>query len=196
VDLVLIRHPTVAVDAGVCYGRSDVALIDDARDSVETLAARLVNLAVPSPVLMLTSPLTRCASVAHALATRSGCELRVDARLQEMDFGTWEQQRWDAIDRALLDEWAANLHHARAHGGESVAQFVARVRGGFDDVQSHADGSCIHAVAHAGVIRVLASLALDVPLEQCLSWSIDFAGVVWLRRSDVSKPWKLVRWNA
>lgn len=195
-DLVLIRHPAVAVDAGVCYGRSDVALRDAAHESVERLAAHLANLDVPAPGLMLTSPLTRCASIADALAARSGCELRIDARLQEMDFGTWEQQRWEAIDRALLDKWAADLHHARAHGGESVAQFVARVRGGFDDLQSRTDGACTYAVAHAGVIRVLASIALDVRLEQCLSWSIDFARVAWLRRRDASKPWTLVCWNA
>ena len=35
------------------------------------------------------------------------------------------RQRWDSIDRALLDAWADDLEHARAHGGESLAQFVA-----------------------------------------------------------------------
>ncbi|HEX3383031.1 MAG TPA: alpha-ribazole phosphatase, partial [Paraburkholderia sp.] len=29
-DIVLIRHPAVALDAGVCYGHSDVALAENA----------------------------------------------------------------------------------------------------------------------------------------------------------------------
>ncbi|MGF6756840.1 alpha-ribazole phosphatase [Paraburkholderia sp. GAS42] len=192
-DLVLIRHPTVAIDAGVCYGRSDVTLVDEPLVSVVALQRRVV---LPAPDIVWSSPLTRCASIAEPWAARSRCELHIDTRLQEMDFGTWEQRRWDAIDRTLLDDWAADLHHARAHGGESVAQFSARVQGWFDQWQAGGSHTCAHVVTHAGVIRVLASLSLGVSLEQALSWSIDFAGVVWLRRRDATQSWTLVRWNA
>ena len=195
-DLILIRHPAVAVDPGVCYGRSDVPLAADPRACVSTLTNRFAQLDAPVPALTLASPLSRCASVAQAWAAHHGCAWHTDTRLQEMDFGAWEQQRWDAIDRALLDEWAADLHHARAHGGESVAQFSVRVHEWFAGVQARHDGACVHVVTHAGVIRVLASLALAVPLENCLSWSIDFAGVTWLRSGASAAQWKLVRWNA
>ena len=30
-DLVLIRHPAVAIDAGVCYGHTDVPLVERCR---------------------------------------------------------------------------------------------------------------------------------------------------------------------
>ena len=52
------------------------------------------------------------------MANDFGCALSHDDRLKEMNFGDWETQRWDEIDRALLDEWAANFEHARAHGGD------------------------------------------------------------------------------
>jgi alpha-ribazole phosphatase len=162
-DLVLIRHPAVAVEAGVCYGHSDVALAADPEESATALAMRLATLQVPPPRVLLASPLLRCASVAAALAGSFGCAHSLDERLKEMDFGAWEQQRWDAIDRALLDEWAANFDHARAHGGESVAQFAARVQAWLDAFAQTRECSPAYVVTHAGVIRVIAALLLGVP---------------------------------
>ena len=194
-DIVLIRHPAVAVDAGVCYGHSDVPLADDPGVSAAALAMRLATLQVPPPRVLLSSPLTRCATVAAAMAGDFGCPLSVDERLKEMDFGAWEQQRWDVIDRTLLDGWAADFQHARAHGGESVAQFVSRVQTWLDAFAQTRKLSPAYVVTHAGVIRVIASLVLDVPVERALNWSLDMAGVVWLRRHDESQQWSLVRWN-
>jgi len=194
-DIVLIRHPAVAVDEGVCYGQSDVALADDPAVSASALAMRLAALQVPPPRVLLSSPLTRCATVAAAMAGAFGCAHSVDERLKEMNFGAWEQQRWDAIDRTLLDGWAADFHHAREHGGESVAQFVSRVAAWLDAFAQTRELSPAYVVTHAGVIRVLAALVLDVPVERAVQWSLGMSSVVWLRRDDERLQWSLVRWN-
>lgn len=195
-DLVLIRHPAVAVEQGVCYGDTDVALADDPAASTAALAMRLATLQVPAPRVLLSSPSMRCATVASTMAGDFGCALSVDERLKEMNFGAWEQQRWDAIDRRLLDEWAADFEHARAHGGESVAQFVARVQSWLDAFGLTRECSPAYVVTHAGVIRVIASLVLGVPVARSTQWSLDMSGVVWLRRDDERQAWSLVRWNA
>jgi alpha-ribazole phosphatase len=195
-DIVLIRHPAVALDAGVCYGHSDVALADAAGISASALALKLAKLQVPAPRVLMSSPLTRCSALAAEMANDFGCVLSHDDRLKEMNFGDWETQRWDQIDRALLDEWAANFEHARVHGGESVAQFVERVRAWLDAFAQTRELSPAYVVTHAGVMRVFASLVLDVPLERCLRWTLDMAGIVWLRRDDESQQWVLARWNA
>jgi alpha-ribazole phosphatase len=52
-----------------------------------------------------------------------------------------------------------------------------------------------YVVTHAGVIRVIASLLLGVPVERSTQWSLDMSGVVWLRRDDERQVWSLVRWN-
>ncbi|MFM0592874.1 MULTISPECIES: alpha-ribazole phosphatase [Paraburkholderia] len=195
-DIVLIRHPAVALEAGVCYGHSDVALAEDAEISSDALALKLATLQVPAPRVLMSSPLTRCSALATELASAFGCVISHDDRLKEMDFGDWETQRWDAIDRELLDAWAANFEHARAHGGESVAQFVTRVRAWLDAFAQTRELSPAYVVTHAGVMRVIASLVLDVQLEGCLRWSLDMTGIVWLRRDDETQQWSLVRWNA
>jgi alpha-ribazole phosphatase len=195
-DVVLIRHPAVNVDAGICYGNSDVPLTDGPETSAETLAVRLATLQVPAPRVVLTSPLTRCATVAGALASNFGCTASSDDSLKEMDFGTWELQRWDDIDRALIDAWAADFEGARVHGGESVAQFVTRVRAWFGVFEQTRELSPAYVVTHAGVMRVIAALTLGLTVDVCLQWALDLAAVVWLRRNDTTMKWAIVRWNA
>ncbi|WP_233862579.1 alpha-ribazole phosphatase [Paraburkholderia adhaesiva] len=194
-DLVLIRHPAVAVETGVCYGSSDVPLAGDAAHEATCLARRLAALDAPVPLRIESSPLTRCERVANALALAHGLAPCVDPRLAEMDFGAWEMQRWDAIERAQIDAWAADFEHARAHGGESVAQFDARVGAWFDDVPARGSGETTWVVTHAGVIRSIAARALELPLSRCVRWPLEMAALVWMRRDAPSGQWQLVRWN-
>ncbi|HDR8861949.1 TPA: alpha-ribazole phosphatase [Burkholderia territorii] len=192
-DLVLIRHPAVAVEPGICYGRSDVPLVASAEAGARAVRARLAALGAPLPEQVWTSPLTRCASVAERLAQAFGVPLRRDAGWQEMDFGTWELRRWGDIDRAALDAWAADLMHACAHGGESVARFAARVAR-VADALTRTDAPQ-WALTHAGVIRAFASHALRVPLDTLLSRPVPTGGVVWLRTQDAARTWEVVQWD-
>lgn len=197
-DLILIRHPAPAIDAGVCYGQTDVPLAGDAAESACSIAARLAALAAPVPAQFATSPLQRCADVAHRLARHFDRTCGIEPRLQEIDFGQWEGQRWDAIDRAALDAWAADLRDARMHGGESVAQFEARVAAWLARWRepAPADASSVLAVTHAGVMRMIAALLLDQAIETTLKWPLDMAALVWLRRNEDGSGWRLLHWNA
>ena len=189
-DLVLIRHPAVAIDAGICYGRTDVPLLADAADSARLLNERLRALKVPVvDGVWYTSPLSRCRLLAEAFGP-----IHADARLQELDFGTWEGRRWDGLDRAMLDAWALDLEHAREHGGESVAQFAERVAGWADSVCTANTHGPVHVVTHAGVMRVLTAQLLGVARANAIQWPLDFGAIVWLRRAR--GEWLLVRWNA
>jgi alpha-ribazole phosphatase len=193
-DIVLIRHPAVAVEPGVCYGSSDVPLAAPVDASVQAVRTHVAELDAPLPALLWTSPLTRCASIAERLAQAFGVPLQRNADWQEMDFGTWEMRRWDDIGRAALDAWAADLMNARAHGGESVACFAARVARMVDAVAQV--GAPQWALTHAGTIRAFASCALQVPLDTLLSRPVPPGGAVWLRsRGGVVRAWDVVHWD-
>lgn len=193
-DIVLIRHPAVGVEPGVCYGRSDVPLAESADGGAQAVRAHLAELGAPSPEQIWTSRLTRCASIAERLALTFDVPLRRDADWQEMDFGAWEMQRWDDIDRAALDAWAADLMHACAHGGESVARFVARVARQADALAAFDGPQWV--VTHAGVVRAFASHVLRMPLDTLLSRPVPTGGVVWLRTDDGTRTWEVVHWDA
>lgn len=124
--LILLRHTRPLEAAGLCYGRTDLALGAD----FDAQAARLVD-ALPAVAHVVTSPLLRCARLAGVIARARGVALTTDPRLTEIDFGTWEGVPWDAIPRAGLDAWAADLLHARPHGGESVAMLRDRAFAAF-----------------------------------------------------------------
>jgi len=144
--LLLVRHPRPDIASGLCYGRSDVPA-DEA--DLERVRATL-----PSGLPTYSSPLRRCAQLANALHP---AQLRFDARLAEMDFGTWELRSWDAIPRSEVDAWAADLLDYRPGGGESVRDVARRVADFRADLlaQGHAEALVI---CHAGTIRLLCAL--------------------------------------
>jgi alpha-ribazole phosphatase len=153
VKLWLVRHARPLLDAGVCYGVSDMpADAENTRDSAAQLAPLL-----PQGLTLWTSPLQRCSALAEQLRVlRPDLQLRTDARLAEMDFGCWEGVRWDDIPRAAYDDWTANFGAARFGGRESVNELLQRVAAVRAEVQ--ALGQDAIWVTHAGVLRAMALL--------------------------------------
>jgi alpha-ribazole phosphatase len=87
-------------------------------------------------------------------------ELRVDARLHEIDFGAWEGQPWSAIPRDDLDRWAADpLAFAPPHG-ESGAALIARVQGFCAGLRE----DCV-VVSHGGPLKILGALLRGQPVD-------------------------------
>lgn len=71
-----------------------------------------------------------------------------------MHFGDWELREWEAIPRAEIDAWVADLATYRPGGGESVMQVAARLHRFFEDAKE-SSASDIIVVTHAGAIRIL-----------------------------------------
>jgi len=144
----LVRHAAPLVAPGICYGRLDVAA--DAQATQE--AALALAEALPARVAVRHSPLRRCAQLAEALrALRSDLCSAPDARLQEMDFGAWEGQAWEALPRAELDAWARDLQGHAPGGGESLARMLARVAAALEVLDS--EEIDVVWITHAGVAR-------------------------------------------
>jgi alpha-ribazole phosphatase len=144
--LILLRHTRPVGADGTCYGTTDLPPGPDLANEVRRLTAQL-----PPVTRILTSPLTRCARLAEALSAARHLPLTTDPRLRELHFGTWENTPWDRVPRTELDAWAADLHHARPHGGETVAEMAARVTAALTDAETLPDDTLI--VTHMGPIR-------------------------------------------
>lgn len=168
----LVRHALPQVPEGTCYGALDVAA--DARATQE--AALALAQALPPDVVLHSSPLQRCARLAAALcALRANLSFTTDSRLREMDFGTWEGQRWDALGAAALQAWTDDFAHHRPGGGESVHGLMARVAQAWDDVPAH--GPDRVWITHAGVIRAATLLhAGKVSVTQAAQWPVAACG--------------------
>jgi alpha-ribazole phosphatase len=141
--LFLIRHPQPAVAPGICYGSTDLPLHEDPARNAAALQGLL-----PPAAPLYSSPLARCRLLAEQLHSRP----LFDDRLREIDFGNWEMQPWDTIERRLLDDWANDPFNFVPPGGEPVAKLRARVA----DFLTELPGEAV-LVAHAGVIKVCAA---------------------------------------
>jgi alpha-ribazole phosphatase len=149
--LFLVRHPAPMIAPGICYGSTDLAVAAD--EMARVLAA--LSGTLPGGLPLFSSPLLRCADLAAALAASlESPSFIVDARLAELDFGAWEMQPWDAIPRAEIDAWAADVVHYRPGGGESVLAMATRVRDWHADLLSLNHASAI-VICHAGTMRLL-----------------------------------------
>ncbi len=164
--LFLVRHPRPAVDGGVCYGRSDVALAED----VSQVAARLRSL-LPTDAPLFSSPLSRCRLLAEALHPAP----QFDERLREIDFGGWEMRAWDDIGREALDAWAADPLNYADHGGESVAMLRERAVACLREIGTRHHEAVF--VLHAGVMKALAAELLDLPEADWLAMSFGYGTV-------------------
>ena len=137
----LIRHPKPVVEAGICYGRLDLEAENAAA------VAQLLRADLPPDLPVWSSPLRRCLTLAEHLHPAP----QIDERLVEMDFGRWEGLRWDAVPRAELDAWAADVAGYAPPGGESPLLLQRRA---LDFVAGLAVPEAV-VVTHAGVIRTL-----------------------------------------
>jgi alpha-ribazole phosphatase len=150
----LVRHAQPLVEAGVCYGASNIA----ADPSATQLAAQQLAGVLPAGLRVVSSPLQRCEQLAEVLrGLRPDLAYTQDARLVEMDFGQWEGQRWNSIPRVELDGWTAAFDTWRCGGAESVGDFMARVAAAWDDSRAHLRPAVW--ITHAGVIRAATLLA-------------------------------------
>ena len=163
-QLYLIRHPRPDVAPGLCYGRSNLALAEDAL----VVAAALRSL-LPENVPVFSSPLRRCRLLADALHPAP----QFDARLLELDFGEWEMRSWADIGHVAIDRWASDPQAFAPPGGESVHEMRARVADFLYDLAGLGLASAA-LVAHAGVMKVCAAELLGLAPEKWFSIQFEF----------------------
>lgn len=80
----LIRHTSVDVPQGVCYGQTDVPLNPTFEEEAAQTSARLKGLQFDKVYM---SPLTRCVRLATFCGYPDG---ERDDRIKEINFGDWE----------------------------------------------------------------------------------------------------------
>lgn len=97
------------------------------------------------PHVVVTSSLERAAATGRWLASW-GWHHRIDDRLIELDFGTWDGRPWAEIEVAEIEAWCADFAEHRPGGGESVKALLARCSGFV------AEAPPVAVVGHAGWI--------------------------------------------
>lgn len=155
--LILVRHGETDWNAQHRWqGHSDTALNDAGREQARRLAAEF------EPVdVLYSSDLARARETAEIIAERLGLEIRLDPRLRERGFGSWEGLTTEDIEVTFPEEqqrWREGIGPG-AHDAEQFETFAARVGSFVDEVVPRHVNEDVLVVTHGGTIRVVHALA-------------------------------------
>jgi alpha-ribazole phosphatase len=172
--LLLVRHLKPLIESGICYGASDVPA-EQSQTSHERLIKALSVYNLDKNTKIYTSPLTRCVQLSKTLRqTFHFNELNICAELAELNFGDWEMQKWDDIDRSQIDAWANDLMAFQFPNGESALIMRSRIKRWLSVLPKH---DCV-VVCHGGTIRQMLSILEHTPMSELLKRSIGFGEVI------------------
>lgn len=130
-EVILIRHTSVDVPPGTCYGHSDVPLKDSF--PAEAAATKALLEGCGAVDAAYTSTLGRCTRLAAFCGWPDATR---DTRLMEINFGEWEMQRFSEIRDPRIQEWYADYLNVAATGGESFMMLYKRVSAFMDELRN------------------------------------------------------------
>ena len=176
--ITLIRHTTVGVPKGTCYGATDVALADTWQEEFAHVLTRITQQNLNQHTIYA-SPLSRC----RLLAEHINSTVVFDNRLKEMNFGQWECRPWDAIPRQEIDDWIKDLEHTSPPDGESLGQVYQRTSEFLSELEEKNHNDVI-VITHGGVIRCMLANALNLPIKNGHRLEIDYGSFSAIRLND------------
>ena len=176
--LTLVRHTSLQIPAGICYGQSDIDVGASFWDEANQLKTKLGGSQFDA---VYTSPLQRCVKLAEALNMG---ETTHDSRLKELNFGDWETCAWDDIPRDIFDAWAHDYANLAPPNGESFGQLQQRALHFLEELKLKYAGKHVLIVSHGGLIRALLAHVLNMELKGLFRFNIDYASVTELDFSE------------
>jgi broad specificity phosphatase PhoE len=172
-----VRHGETALNRdGRLQGRVDSELSPRGLEQVARLATRLSEWEIAA---VYSSPLARARQTAMAIAAVSGCEVEIDERLIELDYGEWDGLPLSEIRPKRGASWFADPNFAPP-GGESLVAVTQRVEAFCVD-RLTGDGAAtdgrVVAVSHVSPIKAAVAWALGVDERATLRMRLGLASI-------------------
>ena len=155
-------------DNRVC-GRTDLLLTEKGKEQAKKLAQ---NLSLEKIDVIISSPLKRAVQTSEIVAEILDCEILIDDRLIEQNYGIYESV--DRKDAGFLNN-KRNFAY-RYPDGESMMQVAARVYPLLEEVREKYSDKNVLLICHGGVCRVLKTYFQDMTNEEYFNYSLENAG--------------------
>lgn len=166
-----LRHTTPDIDAGICYGQSDIGLSKSFLYERLSIKERLGNTSFDC---IISSPLKRCMDLAQFLCPEK-IEITTDQRLMEMNFGSWEMMNWHEISNSNeAQNWYNDYVNVKCPGGESFRDLLNRVKDFLVMLQNQNRLNHPLIVTHAGVIRSVSCILDNTELKESFDLNISY----------------------
>lgn len=155
-EFILIRHAESTWNAaGRWQGHADPPLSERGRRQAGELADALTSQGIE---LLIASDLSRAAQTAAIVGEALGLAPRPDARLRELNVGTWAGLTREQIERLAPEELARFERgdpDVRPGGGETRREIRLRVRRAAAAIAGAHPGERVALVTHLGALRAL-----------------------------------------
>ncbi len=191
--LYFLRHgqTTWNADGNRYAGATDVPLTETGIEQARRGAAMIRDLPLDA---VFCSSLSRAVETAKLVLDGRDIPIVQDPRLNEMNYGSWEEKTHAEIVSEPGNhwhEWAADPDARRAGGtGELASEVVARVTSFLYDVLQ--PGRTVLAVAHHTTGRLLIAHTLEMPLANYRRLQLDNASLSLFERSDRGDLWQFI----
>lgn len=181
--ILLIRHAAHVELGQVLSGRrDDVALSNEGLGQAAILGDLL---GTSSLAAVYSSPRERAWYTARAIAEPHGITVRIEARLDEVDFGAWTGRSFGELEgEPGWREWNEQRGTARPPNGESMAEAVGRAWAALAEAAREHAGATIAAISHCDVIRGVVARVLGLDLDHLLRFDVDPASVSRIAAGD------------
>ena len=173
-EIYLVRHTETVCEKGICYGQSDVEIVEPYEAIFDGILKQL-----PQDALLYSSPLQRCTLLAkHIQNNFAIANVTLDNRLMEMNFGDWELKNWDSISPEVFTPWMTDFVNVAVPNGESFLDLHNRVVDFMTNALDATTKKPVIIVAHGGIIRSFLCAVSNLPLQDAFQNKVDFGSVI------------------
>jgi broad specificity phosphatase PhoE len=183
--LFLLRHGEVEERYHRVFGgRIDMDLSPRGHEQARALADFLRRRPIDA---IYASPMRRAQQTLAPLASHCPKSAVVRDEFREVDFGDWTGLTWEQVHsryQISAFDWLEQIERGTIVNAETGASFRARVGPLLGEIVREHPGQSVAIVCHGGVIRMMLSILLDLPLPKLASFEIDYASVSQVERHE------------
>jgi len=195
----LLRHAEVETRyQSVFGGRIDMDLSARGHAQASALAAYMRRFQLDA---IYASPMKRVQQTLAPLLGNGAPRLIVFDELREVDFGVWTGLTWEEVNqrhKVRASEWLEKLDQGVIPDAESAHDFRKRLEPCLLKILGEYSGQTVAVLCHGGVIRMLLSILLDLPIRKMAGFEIDYASLTQVdcypQRSEIQvlnfTPWR------
>jgi broad specificity phosphatase PhoE len=174
----LIRHAEVEASfQNVFGGRIDMSLSPRGEEQALALSQYLKGKQFTA---LYASPMKRVRQTLEPVLTNGAPQPRFVEGLREVDFGCWTGLSWEEVFQkhgVSPYEWLDQLECGSIEGAECAADFRARVAPCIQEILHAHPGQQVGVVCHGGVIRMILSILLELPLPSLGNMQVEYASI-------------------
>ena len=191
----LVRHGETDWNAEHrLQGHTDIALNARGLAQATQMAMALKNIDFQFDVLY-TSDLQRARQTAKAIERLYSVSAISHSALRERHLGALQGLTINEAPDIEPELWQAHLRrdiYQELRGGESILQFLSRIKSALEDIQKSHSGKTILLVSHGGALDMMYRMASNQALDAEKVVAVPNASLNWI--SHNGSGWKVESW--